>query len=473
MMLGNSAWAAIFLAVLAAATIVVWRLWPRVMPVVLCHNVVWAGAIAMIGTGLIRYGEASARAWLVLLSGIVAFNVGAVIAAQLRRNVPDPDPNELEERRQAALPLVSRPVFFVLVVLYLIGFAIYLASTIGRFGLETLLTNPIAVRGAKGETYLESVPIVGRALLYVGPVVFVILCFKTAVTRPFPWYVRILGLAIVSATMLALLQRTNLFVSVLWAIAVFITWRVGRRVRDAPESGLLARVRWQARNGVIIPLLAGGAVLLVAFQAVGGALNKNAQQAIESGVVSPALIESGLASPFGYLTGGPVGFLQLVESENFTWPGEAEVGDLMGDNNPQTWGVATFAAVVRFIPGVQQWNEVAPFIDVGEGMVTNVFTWHEPLYRDFREIGVILGMLGIGWLTSWLFLRRFDSPTTFYIQASLFSAIFLAVFVPKYNTNIFIAGVLVVLVLPWFARLERAVARRWSGRTKNSVGTES
>jgi hypothetical protein len=69
-------------------------------------------------------------------------------------------------------------------------------------------------------------------------------------------------------------------------------------------------------------------------------------------------------------------------------------------------------------------------------------------------------MLGIGLLTSALFLRRFESPTVFYIQAALFSTIFLAGFVPKYNTNIFLGGILIVLALPLIARAPRVLRLR-------------
>lgn len=459
-MLTNTAWAGIILIVLVAATVAVWRLYPRVLPVVLCHNAVWAGTITLIGTDLIRYGEAGTGAWLVLLSGILAFNVGAVVAALLRGT--ESASEAVAFATGPSVPaLVSRTTFYVLAGLYAAGFATYLISTISRFGLETLLTNPQLIRAADGQSYLESVPFVGRMLLYFGPLVFVLLCFKQAVSRPFPLYVRVLGVVAVAVSMLALLQRTNLFVSVLWAAAVFITARVGLQRGERPQfDSMLARLRWHAKNGVVIPMLLGAVVLLVAFQIVGSALNKNGQQAISSGTVSPVLIDSGLASPFMYVTSGSMGFLNLVESENFSWPKEQETGLHIGDNNPQTWGAATFAPVVRLIPGVRQWDAIAPFIDVGDGMVTNVFTWLEPLYRDFRAIGVIVGMLGIGLLTSALFLRRFESPTVFYIQAALFSTIFLAGFVPKYNTNIFLGGILIVLALPLIARAPRVLRFR-------------
>lgn len=444
--LPNGAWALIIIALLAAVSYVAFMVNRRVLPLLLFHNAIWASTLALVGSDLIRYATASTQAWLILLCGVIFFNVGAIVASiQSDRGLPFI--RSVEMNHSPIQPLLTRVSFLVIASLYLLGVGLYLTNIELRFGLETLLTDPVRIR-ADADSYLASTPLVGRIFLYLGPLVFVSLGYKHSMDRPFPLVGRIGGMVLVAATMLSMLQRTNLFLSVLLLVAIVVSSRtgIGGFGRTAPRT-VDTRFWHRPRMQLLVALVSAGLVMLAAFQLIGGALNKNAQQALSTDVVSTQLRDSGLTSLFTYYTVGPVAFLQLADSENDKWPPAERPRQLVGDYNPQTWGSATFAPLLKAVPGVRQWDTIQPFIDVGGGMVTNVYTWIEPLYRDYRAVGVVGGMLLLGWVTSALHLRRFNSTRVFWIQGALLSMIFLAGFVSKVNDNLFLGGLIAILIL--------------------------
>jgi len=200
-------------------------------------------------------------------------------------------------------------------------------------------------------------------------------------------------------------------------------------------------------------VVALGLIAFIAFQAVGGALGKTGQQALSTGAVSQPLADSHLSDPFVYYTAGTVAFLQLADSTNESWPPANRPGgpNIVGDYNPQTWGASTFSPILKAIPGARRWDDIAPFINTG--VLTNVYTWLEPFYRDFRAVGVVLGTFLLGLVISVLYRRRAKSARVFWIQAIFISSVFLATFGPKINNTQFISEVLFVL----------AITANWSG----------
>jgi oligosaccharide repeat unit polymerase len=181
----------------------------------------------------------------------------------------------------------------------------------------------------------------------------------------------------------------------------------------------------------------------MAFQLLGTTLGKTGQQALSTGRVSTVLASSGLSDVYVYATAGVPAFLKLVDSSNERWPPDrAPGGQIVGDYNPQTFGAATFGPVVEVLPGAQAWNPIAPFMDIG--VLTNVFTWFEFSYRDFRLAGIVMFGFTLGFVSTRMFLRRFLSARTYWIQAAFFSTIFLSTFVGKMSTSIFWVGILYV-----------------------------
>ena len=456
--MSNTTWALILVPALIALSIYTWYFHRGVLLVVICHNVVWAGAIVLVGTNLIRYKEASAQAWLTLAAGLVFFNVGAWFARWPVKLWQRSVARNFDARRLSA-PLINRRVLLVVLVVYAAAFGTYLYTISNRFGLATLITDSSSIRGAHGISYLESVPLPARILLYLGPLLFVIFGYKPAMDRPFPLAVRISAMVVLTVSMLALLQRTNLFMAILWLIALLLTQPRRHNSRDrivsAPSQGKRrASVSgWSRRARPALAVVALGLIAFIAFQAVGGALGKTGQEALSTGAVSQPLADSHLSDPFVYYTAGTAAFLQLADSTNESWPPANRPGGpiIVGDYNPQTWGASTFSPILKTIPGARRWDDIAPFIHTG--VLTNVYTWLEPFYRDFRAVGVVLGTFLLGLVISVLYRRRAKSARVFWIQAALISAVFLATFVSKVNNTQFIAEIIFIFLLtkgwPW------------------------
>lgn len=439
-MIPNVVWCLILLVVLAALSVLVYRLARRVFLLVLCHNLVWAGALTLIATNLIAYKTAAAVAWVTLGTGLVAFNLGAwLVSYLLGRRDARPAP----ERRHGWLAgsisfAATRPVFYVALGLYGVAFAVYLATVQVRFGLTTLLLHPAVIRSAHGESYLESVPLPARLLLYLGPLLFVFLVYRPAIDRPFPLALRIVGAIVLAGTMLALLQRTNIFFAMLLWAAALISQRWTARRAELPVDGKrtlrhrwnVLPIGWRVGGGVV----ALGLVALLVFQGIGGALNKTGQESLRSGTVASALARSGLTAPYQYYTAGTMAFLQLAGSDNHEAPPERVRGVfVVGDWNPQTWGASTFSSVLRVIPGIPHVDPISAFIDTG--VPTNVFTWLEPFYRDFRLPGVLVATALMGAGFGWLFIRRFRSQTVFWISCVCLTTVFLAPFATRITST--------------------------------------
>jgi oligosaccharide repeat unit polymerase len=117
----------------------------------------------------------------------------------------------------------------------------------------------------------------------------------------------------------------------------------------------------------------------------------------------------------------------------------------LGNYNPQTWGASTFAPILKAIPGARPWDAIDPFINTA--VLTNVYTWLEPYYRDFRLPGVIIATLALGFLIAWLYQRRRRSPRVLWIQSAFLSTVFLAPFATKINDTLFLFELIVVLLL--------------------------
>jgi len=203
-------------------------------------------------------------------------------------------------------------------------------------------------------------------------------------------------------------------------------------------------------------VLAIVAVLLMfgTFQVLAVTLGKNGSQALSTGNVSPVLERSGLTSIFTYYTGGVPAFLQLVDSNDESFPPDQAANlPQSGEYNPTLWGASTFGPVLRLIPRFSEWNPIEPFIDMG--IAINVYTWNGPIYRDFRVVGVGLVMLLTGALISFLHAERFRSARVFWLQAALLSGVFLSTFASVTQWG----NIMIVFYLAIFALTLRRIRR--------------
>ncbi len=426
----NGLAALIVVALLIGLTVLTWFVARRAFLPVAVHNGVWVVTLTLVGSGLIAYHGASLAAWGVLVVGLAFFSVGAwggaALASRTARRA------DLAPRDHA---LVSRRTLLILSGAYVLGFGTYLWTIIQRFGWETFWLHPERIRGA-AESYLADVPIWARLLMYVGPLLLAILIVPGSVRGGLEWWWRVPAALLLAVSMLALLQRTNLFAGVLLAIGALLL--LYGRARGADASGAWYRRPWVPV--VVIGVI--GAAALLAFQVLAGALGKTGDVGEN---VSPVLASSGLSSPFIYLTAGVPAFLSLVDSTNGAWPPAGGVRVVYGDYNPQTFGTAFFEPVLSLLPGFRTWNPVAPFADVGT--LTNVYTWLEPFYRDWRVIGVAIGVALIGALVAYLCATRKASATRWWLAALLVSTLFLATFTQKTNNTLYLVTAAIVVVL--------------------------
>nr|WP_314841124.1 O-antigen polymerase [uncultured Microbacterium sp.] len=426
----NGIGALVVVALLIGISVLTWFVARRAFLPVAVHNGVWAVTLTLVGSGLLAYNGASLTAWGVLVVGLAFFSVGAWGGVAVATHTVERA--ELPGRERS---LLSRRTLLIASVAYVVGFCVYLWTILQRFGVETFLFRPELVRGA-AESYLADVPMWARLLMYVGPLLLAILLVPGSVHDGLAWWWRVPGVVLLAVSMLALLQRTNLFAGVLLAIGALLLMYGRTSVPDGARP-------WHRRPWVPVAVIGAiGLAALVAFQLLAGALGKTGDVGSN---VSPALSATGLSSPFIYLTGGVPAFLSLVDSTNGAWPPTGGARLVYGDYNPQTFGAAFFEPVLSLVPGQRTWNPLAPFADVGT--LTNVYTWLEPFYRDWRVVGVALGAAGIGTLVAYLYATRRTSPTRWWLAALLVSTLFLATFVQKTNNTLYLVTAAIILVL--------------------------
>lgn len=378
----SDTYASLLAIALATWTFLAFSVDRRLFYAVLLHNTAWVAALAVVGSGVMNYDPLSVFAWTVITAAIAAFNAGVALTRGR--------PGIGNVARTGTRPLTSLGVYAVLLLGFTAGFALYLWTIQSNYGLVTLLSDPTSIREySEGPGYLELFPLYGKVLFYLGP-----LCFALTIL---PDLVRGLrqrsvvlryGIALyLVLAQAAVLQRTNVFVAVVMVVGILLL-RAGSR---APGSHRVPA----GRRLVGLVVLAVMSVLV--FQGIAVALGKTgSDDPTLANTVDPAIADSSAVTVMHYLASGVPAFSKLVESHDGRWPDPNDVGNAYGDFNPQTWGRATLAAPLKLVPGVQVWQEIAPFTTVPSK--TNVYTWLEPWYRDFRAPGAVLGALAVGML---------------------------------------------------------------------------
>lgn len=448
----NSSWALVVSLILIASSVLARGINRDGSRPLIWHNNVWLATLLLYATNLIAYDSSSSTAWLVLLSGLLAFNVASIAALPRRRD----SVFSANEETVSLQPLLSRRVLFFACTVYLVSFGFYLYSIHSNYGIGVLFTDPGSIRAISldGESYLSRTPQLARLGLNLGPVLLVVFAVRESVQRPLGLLTRSVMLLMLMATMLAMLQRTNLFMAILWYLAYTMSRHHIGAVDKMPvrgRSGLPAKpdsasINDKRKKGFMVAAAGGAIVLVLAFQLMGSALGKTGQQALSTDRVSPELEASGLSNIYVYATAAVPAFLKLVESPNEQWPPERVPGQqIVGDYNPQTYGVATLGPLTEFVPGVREWNPIAPFMNVG--ILTNVFTWYEHPYRDFRLPGVVVFAFIMGFVSTRMFTHRFRSAQIYWTQSAVFSTLFLSTFVAKIGTAIFWVGLLFVAIV--------------------------
>lgn len=415
--------------------------------VTMLHNAAWAGGLLIVGSGLLRFSPISAYAWLLIGSAILLFNAGVAIAGA-RPKTSGVGSTAFSKGKF----LITHRAYRVLLLSFSIGFAAYLSTIARTFGLSTLISNPASIRGYSDVNYMQDFPLYGKILFYLGPVCLVLTVFPEFVQGLSDRSLasRWVTMAYLAGAQLATLQRTVLFVGITWAAGVLVL-RLKRAGVDGRPGGLNSK----RLASIFVAAIVG----LVAFQGLALVLGKTGTENIEvSSAVDARLRGNPATGVLLYVSGGIPAFGKLVESQNDSWPPEFRGGPVYGDYNPQTWGAATFVAPLKLFPEAPHWSEVAPFTYLP--VPTNVYTWLEPWYRDFRWVGVLFGSVVSGFIIGRFAKRRDDSPEALLAASLLVGFSALATFTNRFMTVM----ALVIYITIWvLGVVRRSRARKESG----------
>lgn len=438
----------------------------RVFPLTI-HNLIWFGAFLLIGMPLLYYDQISLSGWLYLSLGVASFNAGfilvMVIQSGLRKTKPRRQPGIIVspgigsagyrpvQGQILHMPKLFRAQwpFWVLFALYWLCILVYLATIAANYGLDVFISNPERIRGDQSQSYMALVPIWARAFLYLEPLLFVSLLLPAYSGVKGPTAIRWLLALLVAGGTLLMLQRTILFTGLLWLIAAMLFDR-GRislaYVRRTLGDSILVRqiAKSRARSWTFIALSA--AMAFGGFQLVGASLGKDGSDLERMQLVNPTISALNLTSPVFYATSGVVAFGHLTESTNAAWPPEnAETRVILGDFNPITLGTATLGRYLDVFTDLRTWPNLSPFASIP--MATNVYTWNEHFYRDFRAVGIAIGMFFFAGLLAWLFNLSHHTATTYFVGSLLFSMVFLATFSPRFLNTVYVVQLVCVFVV--------------------------
>ena len=436
----SDTYASVLATAMATWTMVVYSVDRRLFYAVLAHNVGWIVALGIVGSGVMNWDPLSGYAWAVITAAIIAFNMGV----GLTRGRPGAARTVVEKPG----PLTSYRAYLVLLAGFTLGFAVYLQTIASAFGLDVLLTNPSSIRAISqnGPGYLTLFPLYGKVLFYLGPLCFVLTVLPDLVRglRDKPKLFRFAVATFLLVAQAATLQRTNIFVAVGMVLGVVLL----RAGSGAPAARHVPPIK---RLG---GLLALAAVVVLSFQGLALALGKTGDDdASVTNSVDPAIRNTPVVSLFHYAASGIPAFSKLVESRDESWPDPNDLGNAYGNFNPQTWGKATLAAPLKLVPGVTPWQEIAPFTDIPAK--TNVYTWLEPWYRDFRAPGAIGGALFVGMLIGSAARGAGRSARVLVLGGTLVGFSALATFVNRYAA---VMSIILYVIIWWLGRPRRGGA---------------
>ena len=382
----------------------------------------------------------SGYAWAVITAAIIAFNMGVFLTRGR--------PGAVRTVEARPGPLTSYRAYLLLLAGFTLGFAVYLKTIASTFGLAVLLTNPSSIRAISqdGPGYLTLFPLYGKVLFYLGPLCFALTVLPDLVRglREKPKLLRVAIATFLLVAQAATLQRTNIFVAVGMVLGVVLL-RAGSGAPAARKVPPIKRVAG---------LLALAAVVVIAFQGLALALGKTGDaDASVANSVDPAIRNTPVVSLFHYAASGIPAFSKLVDSRDESWPYPSDVGNAYGNFNPQTWGKATLAAPLKLVPGVTPWEEIAPFTQIPAK--TNVYTWLEPWYRDFRAPGAI----GVRCSSACSSAARPEgpgrSPRVLVLGGTLVGFSALATFVNRYAA---VMSIILYVIIWWLGRPRRSGA---------------
>lgn len=437
----NSNIAISIIALLVLLSALSFRLSKQTCLPIFIHNSLWVVALILISTDLIRYSQSSVQAWFVLGLALLLFNF-AGIAAQLLITNKYKRINKYRFIQIDQVAIIKWSLLRIFLMIYLFGFLVYLVSVAIRYGPFTLFIDPTSIRLPSDEgSYLDTVPLFARLILSTGPVLFMLVGSPFAIFNPPAKKWRFVILGLLALSMLLLLQRTNLFMALIWLLTSFLSYKFFQLQlsKESPKNKAVSSNISKKKSPIFIFAFSIITALLV-FQGIALVLGKTGGNFPEN-VVNPALEKSGLISLFTYSSGGTIAFLQLQDAPENSWVGS----EVDGAFKNKTHGAALALPILKVFPIAKPWPQISPYINVP--FEINVYTWFEPFYRDFREIGVWVGSIILGFGIVISFGLKSRHLWLYWLQTGFLLALFFSPFVYKFYDTIFISGAILLVTL--------------------------
>jgi oligosaccharide repeat unit polymerase len=343
---------------------------------------VWFFTLALFFLRWVEYTPVRGQAWQLIVLNLASFGFGWILAYLFQR--PGMSNWKIELAAERLSPQRLRKVIYVSFALGMVGLADFLRRVQGLLGLATYLVAPHEIR--------EAMSIGGGLEEGIKPfnwlnVMSVVLCaFYLGVFRSERRRLVWIILFTSSVATLFMEDRTRFFFALLWAGYLLVHAR-----------------RWNARK-----LLATGLVLAVVlalqFFVVAASLGKvalNNPVLLQAATVDEAF--SPLLTTYPYLTGSYPALQAYL------------------DTRPEgTVGAMTFYPAHKILRLVDP-SLKAPQI-VAEPVAIpcefNTFTWLHQFYTDFGVAGVILGPLGVAFLSGLVHFHMLRTKSFYSLYAN-------------------------------------------------------
>ena len=343
---------------------------------------VWFFTLALFFLRWVEYTPVRGQAWQLIVLNLASFGFGWILAYLFQR--PGMSNWKIELAAERLSPQRLRKVIYVSFALGMVGLADFLRRIQGLLGLATYLVAPHEIRQAMsiGGGLDEGI----KPFNWLNVMSVVLCAFYLGVFRNERRRLVWILLFTSSVATLFMEDRTRFFFALLWAGYV-----------------LVHVCRWNTRK-----LLATGlvltAVLALQFFVVAAWLGK---VAINNSVLMEATNISvpffPLLTPYMYLTG--------------SYPALQAYLDTRPDS---TAGAMTFYPahkVLRLLnPSLKVPEIVAEPVAVPSEV--NTFTWLHQFYTDFGVAGVILGPLGVAFLSGLIYFHMLQTKDFYSLYAN-------------------------------------------------------
>jgi oligosaccharide repeat unit polymerase len=396
---------------------------------------VWFFTLGLLFLGWLEYSPVRTQAWQLIFLNLISFGFGWIFAYMFQRPI-----NRGGEDVAAVLEISAvrlRKVIFVSFALGMVGLADFLRRIQGSLGLLTYLEAPHEIRDAMAIGGGLDEGIKPFNWLNVMTVVLCALYLSTARGERR----RAIWVMLVTSTVATLFMedRTRFFFALLW------TGYVVAQVRQ-----------WTKRRLVTIGLVLV-AVLMAQFFIVAAWLGKvalNNPVLLQSATVNENLFP--LLTPYSYLTGSYPALQAYLDTRPSNTAGAMTL-------------YPAFKVLRMFNPTLKAPQIVAEPVAIPSEF--NTFTWLHQFYTDFGVAGVILGPLGVGFLSGLMYFHMIRKKSFYSLYANgLISFGLTLSFMVNHLTQGPVWYFLAVgIPISWYVRYRRPAKAesfmRWSGLT--------